>query len=179
MGVMVRLLVATHPTRSAIALTAARVGDALKTLTDEPDLAGAILNPNLEENLKTLREEAVRNIFDEARQKNIFIHADDEAEAYLNFRARQQGVPPETLGAATLGDDIFIRARLAVNPRVLREEMIHVEQQRAGIGSDATVQGEISARLEIIRNYGNWGISNKEIWEMLADIGQIRRTGRY
>jgi hypothetical protein len=31
----------------------------------------------------------------------------------------------------------------------------------------------------IIDKYQQWGISNQEVWEMLADIGQMIRTGKY
>ena len=65
------------------------------------------------------------------------------------------------------------------NVRTLREEMIHVYQQRAGQSTNDIVVSEINARLEIIRNRYRWGITNNEIREIIAEIRQMRKTGRY
>jgi len=76
--------------------------------------------------------------------------------------------------------DIFVRAAYADNPRVLREEMIHVAQGRAGqISSDRIVANEIAAREMMIRHAAAWGITADEVAEMQREIVIMRRTERY
>jgi hypothetical protein len=127
----------------------------------------------------TPRERALREAFDDAAEQGIRIHSDDEAEALLDFMARRHGEAPENFHAVTLGDDIFIRRDHADNVRVLREEMIHVSQQRGGISTADVVQGEIDARLEIIANRHRWSITNDEVREMIQEVRKMRATGRY
>ena len=129
--------------------------------------------------IHTPREQALRELLEEARRENIIIQSDEEAQALLNWAARQEGVPPENYHAVTIGDNIFVRPEYVNNVRVLREEIIHVFQQRAGQATDDVVQAEIEARLQIIRYRHRWGITNDEVREMIREIRKIRETGRY
>lgn len=125
------------------------------------------------------REQALRELLAEARQSGITIHADDEAEALLDWAAIREGAPPENYQAVTFGDDIFVRRRYARDVRILREEMIHVAQQRAGINTDEVLHAEIEARVEMIRNRHRWALTNEEVRKMVEEIRRVRRRGRY
>lgn len=125
------------------------------------------------------REKALKNLLKEAKNIGASIHSDEEAVRYLDWRAKQMGVDPESIHAVTLGDDIFVRPQYAENVRVLREELVHVYQQRDGADITKVVELEIDARLELIRNRNNWGITNNEVREMIQEIRQMRKTGRY
>ena len=85
------------------------------------------------------RDQALFELLEEAREHGITIHSDAEAEELLDWAAMRHGQRPEKYHAVTFGQDIFVRAQYAGELRVLREEMIHVEQQRAGnrYGSDS------------------------------------------
>ena len=83
--------------------------------------------------------------------------------------------------AASIGDVIMVREVHVANVRILREELIHVRQQRAGIevSRAAITDGELMARYELIRNRHRWGLTHQEIREVIREIRQLRRTGRY
>lgn len=116
----------------------------------------------------------------EAREKGIHIHTGPDVEAYLDWSAQQRGLGPSQVHASTLGDDIFVRVVYADNPRVLREEMIHVEQGRAGrVSTDRIVENEIAAREIIIAHAEEWGITAAEVAQMQREITIMRRTERY
>ena len=87
----------------------------------------------------------------------------------------RDGQPPERYHAVTLGQDVFVRAAYAGNLRVLREEMIHVEQQRAGIGTDQILEAEIEARQLMIKNRRRWAFTNREIRAMIKEIRLLSR----
>lgn len=125
------------------------------------------------------RGQALRELLAEAKRSGITIHADDEAEALLDWAAMREGAPLENYQAVTFGDDIFVRRQYARNVRVLREEMIHVAQQRAGISADEIIRAEAEARFEMIRNRHRWALTNEEIREMVEEIRRVRRSGRY
>ena len=125
------------------------------------------------------RGQALDDLLEEARLGNIEIRSDEGAQVYLDWAARVQGVDPSNINAVTLGDLILVRPEYVENVRVLREELIHVFQQRAGMVSADRVQYEIEARLEIIKFRYKWSITNDEVKEMIADIRQMRKTGRY
>jgi hypothetical protein len=126
------------------------------------------------------RQWAIEALLREAREHEIQIHIGPDAEAYLDWSAQQRGLAPSQVYASTLGDDIFVRAAYADNPRVLREEMIHVAQGRAGqISSDRIVANEIAAREIMIAHAAAWGITADEVAEMQREIAIMRRTGRY
>lgn len=129
--------------------------------------------------INTSREEALSELLEEARRSNINIQADEEANALLDWAARREGVNPENYHAVTIGDNIFVRPEYLENVRILREEMIHVFQQRAGQSTENIVEAEIEARLQIIRYRHRWGITNDEVREMIDEIRQMRETGRY
>ena len=78
---------------------------------------------------------------------------------------------------------ILVRPEYASNVRVLREELIHAYQQGAGFevgaGERSVIQAEIAAREAMIRNARQWGITKAEVQEMLREIEQMRKTGRY
>jgi hypothetical protein len=129
--------------------------------------------------LRTPRGEALKQLLKEAAAGGIIIHSDAEANAYLDWAAKVQGIPPESMHACTLGTDIFVRPAYANDVRVLREEMIHVKQQQAGAASNEIVDKEIAARTEMIANRLKWGITNAEVREMIREIRQMRKTGKY
>jgi uncharacterized Zn-binding protein involved in type VI secretion len=127
------------------------------------------------------RPQALAELLEEARLKGVEIKADEEAVAYLDWAARAQGIDPANMHAVTLGDDlIMVRPEFADNPRVLREELIHTEQCRAGqVGSDSVVANEIAAREAMIQNADEWGITPEEVVEMQREIQVMRETGKY
>jgi hypothetical protein len=127
----------------------------------------------------TPRPEALRELLIEAEESKISIHSDDEAQRLLDWAARSEGVAPANYHAVTIGEDIFVRPEHAQNVRILREELIHVSQQRAGIGSHQIVEAEIEARLMMIRYRLKWGITNEEVIEMIREVRIMRRTGKY
>ncbi len=88
----------------------------------------------------------MRELLDEARTTGISIHTDAEADELLDWRENLDGAPRGSYYACSLGDDIFVRQQYAGDLRTLREELIHVEQQRAGIGTDELLGGELEAR---------------------------------
>ena len=127
----------------------------------------------------TPRDQALHELLDEAEKANIIIHSDDEAQRLLDWAARTEGVDPASYHAVTIGDDIFVRAEHVGNVRVLREELIHVFQQRGGIASNELVEAEVQARLSMIRFRHRWGITSDEVREMIREIRTIRKTGKY
>jgi hypothetical protein len=107
------------------------------------------------------------------------LYSDEEAQRLLDWAARTAGAEPHTFHAVTIGDDIFVRPEHLENVRVLREELIHVFQQRAGASSAEIVEKEIEARLVMIRYRHKWGITADEIREMIQEVRTMRKTGRY
>jgi hypothetical protein len=99
----------------------------------------------------------------------------------LDWAAQVQGIEPERMQAASIGDVIFVRQAYVANVRILREELIHVHQQRAGIvvSRESITTGELRARYELIRNRHRWGLTRQEIREVVQEIRILRRTGRY
>jgi hypothetical protein len=99
----------------------------------------------------------------------------------LDWAAQVQGIEPERMQAASIGDVIFVRQAYVANVRILREELIHVHQQRAGIevSRESITTGELMARYELIRNRHRWGLARQEIREVVQEIRILRRTGRY
>ena len=126
------------------------------------------------------RQWAIEALLREAREHGIQIHSGPDVEAYLDWSAQQRGLAPSQVHASTLGDDIFVRVAYADNPRVLREEMIHGAQGRAGqISSDRIVANEIAAREIMITHATAWGITADEVAEMQREIVIMRRRERY
>jgi hypothetical protein len=125
------------------------------------------------------REQALKDLLAEAADSGASIHSDEEAVRLLDWCAAQKGLPPEKIRAVTFGSDIFVRPEFAGSVRVLREELIHVYQQRGGISSDQITQAELEARLRMIINRRVWGITNDEVREMIREVRQMRKTGRY
>ena len=107
------------------------------------------------------------------------IHSDEEAQRLLDWAARAEGVDAANYHAVTIGDDIFVRVEHAANVRVLREELIHVFQQRGGLASNQIVEAEVQARLAMVRFRHKWGITNDEAREMIREIRTIRKSGKY
>ena len=124
------------------------------------------------------REQALFELLTEASERGITIRSDAEAEELLDWAAMRVGQPPERYHAVTLGQDIFVRAAYAGDIRVLREEMIHVEQQRAGIGTDEILEAEIEARQLMIRNRHRWSFTNHEIRAIIEELRLLSRRAR-
>ncbi len=131
--------------------------------------------------IRISREQALREVYDEARRLQVEIRSGAEAETYLDWAAQIQGVAPERMQAVSIGDVILVRQAHGANVRILREELIHVCQQQAGIevSRAAIMTGELMARYELIRNRHKWGLTRQEIREVVHEIRQLRRTGRY
>jgi hypothetical protein len=130
---------------------------------------------------KVTRREALHELLEEARKAGIHIHTDAEAQRYLDHVAKLEGVAPDRMHAVALGEDIFVRAEHVDNVRVLREELIHCFQQKAGMEATraAVVAGEIEARLMMIRFRHRWALTNDEIREMIREVRIMRKTGKY
>ena len=90
-------------------------------------------------------------------------------------------MPLEQLHAAAIGDVIMVRHAYISNVRILREELLHVQQQRAGMEASrsAITAGELAARYTLIRQRHQWGLTHEEIREVIHEIRQLRGTGRY
>jgi hypothetical protein len=128
------------------------------------------------------RSQALDDVLAEARALGIEIRSGQEADDYLNFAAKMTGMPPDAMQAATLGADlVFVRDEVKDDPRVLREELIHTQQQAAGVSVDlsSTANAEIEARELMIENQARWGITDDEVAEMKRDITLIQERGRY
>jgi uncharacterized Zn-binding protein involved in type VI secretion len=127
------------------------------------------------------RPEALDDVLKEIKAAGVEVRADREAEEYLNYCARQHGIDPSQMHAVTLGDDlIMIRPEHANDPRILREELIHTEQAKAGlISSTSVVENEIAAREKMIANAEQWGITPDEVTQMQKEIDIMRATGKY
>ncbi len=119
-------------------------------------------------------------MYNEARRLRVDIRTGAEAESFLDWAAQAQGIPLERMHAATIGDVIMVRLTHASNVRILREELIHVHQQRAGMEASrsAITDSELAARYALIRNRHPWGLTHAEMREVMQEIRLIRRTGR-
>ena len=129
--------------------------------------------------IHTPREQALKELLDEARKADVIIQSDAEAERYLDLAATRYGGNPSDYHAVTIGDVIFVRPQYADNVRVLREELIHVFQQRGGMAVNDVVAEEIEARLMMIARRHQWSMTVDEVKEMIAEVRQMRKTGRY
>jgi hypothetical protein len=127
----------------------------------------------------TPRSEALEELLREAAANDVMIHSDSEAQALLDWSARSAGEDPSNYHAVTIGQDIFVRPAYADNVRVLREELIHTFQQKAGAASNEIVEKEIEARLLMIQYRHKWSITNDEIREMIREVRIMRKTGKY
>ncbi len=122
---------------------------------------------------------ALKELLEEARRENVEIVSDDEAVGFLTWAERRDDAPPGSYHAVTLGDTIIVRPEHASNVRVLREELIHVFQQRSGASTADVVMHEIQARLMMIKYRHRWGLTTEEIREMIKEVRHMRRTGKY
>jgi hypothetical protein len=129
--------------------------------------------------IHTPREQALKELLEEARKAEVIIQSDAEAERYLDLAAKRYGGNPADYHAVTIGDVIFVRPQYAENVRVLREELIHVFQQRGGMAVNDVVAQEIEARLMMIARRHQWSMTVDEVREMIAEVRQMRKTGRY
>lgn len=129
--------------------------------------------------MKTSRQQALVELLAEAEARGVTIHSDDQAVLLLDWFAAQKSIAQERIQAVTFGNDIFIRPEHAGNVRILREEIIHVEQQAASIAHDEIARAEVNARWQMIKNRRVWGITNDEAREMIAEIRRVNEAGRY
>lgn len=129
--------------------------------------------------IHTPREQALKELLEEARKADVIIQSDAEAERYLDLAAKRYGGNPADYHAVTIGDVIFVRPQYAENVRVLREELIQVFQQRGGMNVTDVVAQEIEARLMMIARRHQWSMTVDEVKEMIAEVRQMRKTGRY
>jgi hypothetical protein len=129
--------------------------------------------------IHTPREQALKELLEEARKADVIIQSDAEAARYLDLAAKRYGGNPSDYHAVTIGDVIFVRPQYAENVRVLREELIHVFQQRGGMAVTDIVAQEIEARLMMIARRHQWSMTVDEVKEMIAEVRQMRKTGKY
>jgi Domain of unknown function (DUF4157)/Pre-toxin TG len=129
--------------------------------------------------IHTPREQALKELLEEARKADVIIQSDAEAERYLDLAAKRYGGNPADYHAVTIGDVIFVRPQFAENVRVLREELIHVFQQRGGMAVTDIVAQEIEARLMMIARRHRWSMTADEVKEMIVEVRQMRKSGRY
>jgi len=131
--------------------------------------------------IRISREQALLEVYVEAESLQVDIRSGAEAEAYLDWAAQIQGIAPERMQAVCIRDVIMVRQAHVASVRILREELIHVRQLRAGIevNREAITTGELLARYELIRNRRQWGLTRQEIREAVHEIRQLRRTRRY
>src|SRR5262249_9709916 len=128
------------------------------------------------------REQALSDIYSEAQARKIEIRTGPEAEAYLDYAAKQQGISPEKMHASTLGQDlIMVRESHAGDVRTLREELLHTQQQVPGFEASVAsrTQAEIQVREQMIQNRQRWGLTNAEVRELVQEIRTIRQRGVY
>ncbi len=97
-------------------------------------------------------DDHLKQVLDAIRAEGGEIVTGAEADRNLNWAAKAPRVPPNHLHPATIGDTAFVRSEYANNPRVLREEYIHLMQQKLGYGTDRMLEAEISARRLMIAN---------------------------
>jgi hypothetical protein len=136
--------------------------------------------------MRPSRERALEDVYSEAEQRSIKIitDADPEVAEYMDHAAARQGIRPEDMHAITLGTDtILIRERFAGNVRVLREELIHTQQQIKGLqvdpGRDVITTMELDARYQLLQNKDSWALTAEEIAEIEREIIVITQKGRY
>ena len=129
------------------------------------------------------REQALKDVYAEADKKGVKIltDADPEIKAYMDNAAARQGTE---VHAITLGDDtIVVREEYANNIRVLREELIHTQQQTSGFpidsSGDLTTQMELDARRQLLDNKDSWALTDDEVKEVQSEISTILQRGRY
>ncbi|MBB1487131.1 hypothetical protein [Oceanospirillum sediminis] len=137
---------------------------------------------NIHAEIQVSRKQALADVLKEADDLGVEIRSNEEAEEYLNYAARMSGIEPDQMHAATLGDDlIMVRAIHKNNPRILREELLHTQQQKAGIAvnNESVTHAEIEVRMQMIQNRYKWGITEDEVQEMLNDIRLIEKRGGY
>lgn len=141
------------------------------------------------------RSAALSELLAEARTLDITIVSGDDAARYLNARAASHGADPASFHAVTIGDNILVRPEHAADVRVLREEFIHVLQQRRDIDPTlladelrrrgveiefvGTALEESQARRIMIRFRRTFALTNAEVRDMIGEVRQIERTGRY
>ena len=129
------------------------------------------------------REQALKDVYAEADKKGVKIltDADPEIKAYMDNAGARQGTE---VHAITLGDDtIVVREEYANNVRVLREELIHTQQQTSGFpidsSGDLTTQMELDARRQLLDNKDSWALTDDEVKEVQSEISTILQRGRY
>ena len=93
----------------------------------------------------------------------------------MDSAAVRQGVRPEDIHAITLGTDtILIRKQYASDVRVLREELIHTQQQIEGLsidpGRDIITAMEVDARYQLLQNKDSWALADEEAAEIEREI---------
>ncbi len=136
--------------------------------------------------MRISRERALKNVYKEVERHSIKIitDADPEIAEYMDNAAVRQGVRPEDMHAITLGTDtILIRKQYASDVRILREELIHTQQQVEGLlidpGRDMIAAMELDARYQLLQNKDSWALTDEEAAEIEREIIAIRQKGRY
>ena len=92
----------------------------------------------------------------------LFLVATEDREDEVRA---QHGGKPCDYHAVTIGDVILVRPQYAENVRVLREELIHVFQQRGGMAVTDIVAQEIEARLMMIAQRHQRSLTVDEVKE--------------
>ncbi|WP_298261225.1 hypothetical protein [uncultured Litoreibacter sp.] len=126
------------------------------------------------------RAEGLQNIRKQIAEEGaeIVTDSDPEIKRLLDYNARQMGMDPADIHAATIGDNVLIREAYKDNPRILAEELAHVRQQTSGRVSSMNIDAmEIEAREFVIENAREFGVTLDEISEMTREITHIKNNG--
>ena len=139
-------------------------------------------NATADSSIQVSREQALKDVLREADELEVEIRSDQEAEEYLDYAARMSGIKAHQMHAATLGSDLIMVRKLHLNnPRILREELLHTQQQKKGISisSASVTNAEIEVRIVMLQNRYKWGITEAEAQEMIEDVRLIEKRGGY
>jgi hypothetical protein len=126
------------------------------------------------------REQALHNVRREFRELGVQVHSGVLADKLLDFVGWVFDKPGEEWGAFAWGKHhVFVRREHIDNPRVLREEQIHILQHRSGRRYASIDHIEHEARELMIEHQHAWGISDGEAAAMRAETHALERGVAY
>jgi len=124
------------------------------------------------------KEQALNDVRADIKKAGATVSSSPDDVAYLDSRERAYGLSPGSMTAVTIGDIIVVRPEHADDVVVLREELIHVQQQQSGLGGSTSVDAlEIAARREMIEKAEKWGITREQVEVLNAEIKSILAHG--
>jgi len=167
---------------ATVSSTPTQSGPTQRSPSRHPEEVGTMSTGRVQ---RPTRAQALRDLYNEAKQLGVEIvtDADPDIKAYMDNAAKREGVPPKDMHAITLGDTIVVRQEHADNVRVLREELIHSQQQASGMtvgpGRRAITEMELDARRQLLENKDKWQLTDAEAAEIEREISRIIERGRY